>query len=132
MEIYVFGNPDHPQDNLALIVSEKLNDIPGVSFRPIDPNAELPLPRNKVIFIMDTVLGINQVELITEKDLDKILLSPRTTAHDYDLGFQLKYLTKIGRLNKINIIGLPLSGKVDYDLIHLILRKLVAQDIQGS
>jgi hypothetical protein len=132
MKIFVFGNQDHPQDNLVFKVSKNLSDFPAVSFEFINPNADLPIPPDNILFLLDTVMGINQVTLLTEKDLDKLLLSPRTTTHDYDLGFQLKYLTKIGRLSKIFIIGLPFEGTVDYDLIHSILRKLVAQDIQGS
>lgn len=132
MKILVFGNPDERQDNLALKVSEKLRDLTHISFQVISPNSDIPLPENMDLYIIDTVMGIDKVTLITEKDLENIILSPRTTAHDYDLGFQLKYLTKIGKIKKIFIIGLPINGKVDYDLIHLILRKLVAQDIQGS
>ena len=132
MKMYVFGNPDHPSDSLALKVSKKLNKFPGILFEFINPNADIPISSDKQINILDSVMGIEKVTLFSEKDIDKLILSPRTTAHDYDLGFQLKYLTKIGRLKKVNIIGLPMMGKVDYDLIHLILRKLVAQDIQGS
>ena len=61
-----------------------------------------------------------------------IVLPPRNSVHDFDLGFQLKYLKKLGKLGKVTIIGLPQSGNVDYDSIQSILRKLVAQDIQGS
>ncbi len=132
MNILVFGNQDHPDDNLAFKVSEKLSGLANISFQVINPNSDIPLPDNKKIYLIDTVVGIDNVTLITENDLNKILLSPRTTAHDYDLGFQLKYLTKIGKIKKVFIIGLPISGNVDYDLIHLILRKLVAQDMQGS
>ena len=131
MTIFVFGNQDHFEDSLALLVSKKIN-IPDISFEIIPPNDDLPTPDSKSVTILDTVYGIDKITLITEKDLDKIIPSPRTTAHDYDLSFQLKYLLKLGKLEKINIIGLPYEGSVDYDLIHSILRKLVAQDIQGS
>jgi hypothetical protein len=52
--------------------------------------------------------------------------------HDFDLGFQLKYLQKIGKLGEVTIIGLPINKTPDYLRIQSILRKLVAQDIQGS
>ena len=132
MNILVFGNPDYPQDNVAIEVSEKLSDIPSISFQYINPNSDLPVSENKCIYILDTVMGINTITLFTDKDIDKLVLSPRTTTHDYDLGFQLKYLSKIGRLKSVHIIGLPYKGKVDYVLVRSILRKLVAQDIQGS
>ena len=62
----------------------------------------------------------------------RIVLPPRNSVHDFDLGFQLKYLKKLGKLGKVTIIGLPQTGEIDYDSIHSILRKLVAQDMQGS
>lgn len=132
MNIIVFGNPNHPQDSLALKVSKKLVNFKSVSFQTIDPNGDLPLSPGKGLVILDAVMGIDKVTLFTEKDIGKLVLPPRTSIHDYDLGFQLKYLKKIGRLKNIRIIGLPMNGNVDYDLIHSILRKLVAQDMQGS
>lgn len=132
MEILVFGNRDEHTDDLALKVSYKLASTPKISFKIIEPNSDLPLSKNGTINIIDTVYGIDKVTLITEKNIDQLIPPPRTSAHDYDLGFQLKYLKKLGMINKINIIGLPFSGEIDYDLIHSILRKLVAQDMQGS
>lgn len=132
MNLLVFGNEDHELDDLAILVSQKLQKIDGVNIKVVKPNDDLPVDETKTVFILDTILGIDKVILITEKDLDKFTLSPRNSAHDYDLSFQLKYLTKIGKLKKISIIGLPINRDIDYDLIHSILRKFVAQDIQGS
>ena len=66
--------------------------------------------------------------------LNRLLIPPRGSVHDFDLGFQLKYLRKLGKLGEVRIIGLPKgsSDRVDYRRIHSIFRKLVAQDIQGS
>lgn len=132
MKLFVFGNEDHQQDSLAITVSKKINPIDGVDIILINPNDDLPTDDTKSVYILDLVMGIDKITLITEKDLDKFTLSPRNSAHDYDLGFQLKYLSKIGKLNRISIIGLPENREIDYDLIHSILRKLVAQDMQGS
>lgn len=132
MTIYVFGNEDDQIDSLAPKIATKLGDSAGVIFKFIPPNGDIPTPENKKVNILDTVYGIDKVTLITEKELNKLIPSPRTTAHDYDLSFQLKYLIKIGMLEKVNIIGLPAENEVDYDLIHSIFKKLVAQDIQGS
>jgi hypothetical protein len=132
MKLLVFGNEDHETDNLAIEVSQKLTPIANIELINIKPNGDLLVGESKSVYILDTVLGIEEVTLITESNLDKFILSPRNSAHDYDLGFQLKYLTKIGKLKKITIIGLPANRNIDYDLIHSILRKLVAQDIQGS
>lgn len=132
MKLLVFGNEDHELDNLAFEIIKNITPIPGVEIISVGPNDDLPISDSKIIYIIDTVIGIDNVTLIDESNLDKFVLPPRNSAHDYDLGFQLRYLTKIGKISKINIIGLPSSRNVDYDLIHSILRKLVAQDIQGS
>jgi hypothetical protein len=131
MNLLVFGNPEQAVDNLPFTVIKKIC-IPEIKYSFVQPNDDLHVSREESLFILDTVVGIDKVTLLTEKDLDKLVLPPKTTAHDYDLGFQLKYLKKIGRLKKVFIVGLPMNGKVDYDLLHSILRKLVAQDIQGS
>lgn len=132
MIVYVFGNEDHPQDSLALKAIDKIGKIPELTFQVIPPNDDLPPDINKTISILDVVAGIDKVTLFTEADLDKIIPSPRTTAHDYDLSFQLKYLLKIGKISKMNIIGIPYDKEPDYDLVISILRKLVAQDMHGS
>ena len=132
MTIHVFGNQDLPEDSLAFTVSNKFRDFPGIIFRTIKPNEDLPLPEDKKLYLLDTVMGLDKVSILTEKEIDKLIISSSTTAHDYDLGFQLKYLRKIGKLDKFTIIGLPMNGDLDYDLINSIFKKLVAQDIQGS
>jgi Ni,Fe-hydrogenase maturation factor len=133
MEILVFGNQDVKDDSLAFRVIRRLKNIPGIKFKIINPNEDLPLTDNNHVTILDAVAGINKITLFTEKDLDKFAILPcRTTAHDYDLGFQLKYLKKLKKLKNMTIIGLPMRGQIDYSSLHSILRKLVAQDMQGS
>jgi hypothetical protein len=128
MQVFVFGNIDSPLDNRVFKIIHKFKNV---NFKIIDPNGDLPLTDNPIV-IMDTVANIDQVSLLTENDLDKIVSSPRITAHDYDLGFQLKYLKKIGKLTNYTIIGIPQIGSINYDLLHSIFKKLVAQDMQGS
>ena len=82
--------------------------------------------------ILDTVLGINKVSLIEDQDIEKLVLPPRNSVHDFDLSFQIKYLKKLGKLGKITLIGLPPTGNIDYLRIQSIFKKLVAQDMQGS
>lgn len=133
MKVYLFGNQDLAEDNFALHVAQKLQGkIPEVEFVAIKPNEDLPFADYQHVVLMDVVLGINKTQILKDSDLEKISSSPRNTAHDFDLGFQLKYLKKLGKLGTTTIIGLPLMGKIDYSLIQSILRKLVAQDIQGS
>jgi len=129
MKVYVFGNIDLDFDNKALL---PLQATDRIEFVNVKPNEDLPFYNGEDAVIMDAVEGLTKVKLIQNNQLDKIILAPRTTVHDFDLGFQLKYLKKLGRLGKVTIIGLPMRGKINYNLIHSILRKLVAQDMQGS
>jgi hypothetical protein len=82
--------------------------------------------------ILDTVQGIRDVTLIEGDEIERFVMSPRGTAHDFDLAFQLRYLRKLGKLGDVTVIGVPQEGGVDYLRIQSILRKLVAQDMQGS
>jgi hypothetical protein len=51
--------------------------------------------------LLDTIQGLEDVTLILNKDLDKLVVSKSSSVHDYDLGFQLKYLQKLGKLGKL-------------------------------
>lgn len=131
MRVYVFGNRDLHSDNSALNASNQMKEIfKEIDFIEVKPNQDLPFKENENVVIMDTVDKLKSVEVIT--DLDNVKLSPSSTVHDFDLGFQLKYLKKIGKIGSVTIIGVPREGGADYFLIHSILRKLVAQDIHGS
>ncbi|GIW69916.1 MAG: hypothetical protein KatS3mg101_0663 [Patescibacteria group bacterium] len=133
MNVYVFGNRDSDLDNRAFEIADKLSKRNNdVRFIEIKPNQDL-IPNNKEnIIILDTIYNIKTIKVLNENDIDKIITAPRTSVHDFDLAFQLKYLKKIGKLGKVTIIGIPQKGRVDYRRIQSILRKLVAQDMQGS
>jgi len=133
MKIYVFGNEDLEFDNKAIKTAKALeNTLEHCEFIYVKPNQDLPFSNEKSVVILDTVVGIEDVTLINDDQIQNISLEKRTTAHDFDLGFQLKYLKKIGKLGKVTIVGLPMARDIDYLRIQSILRKLVAQDIQGS
>ncbi len=120
-------------DNNALNVVNELRDsLPDIEFVTIKPNEDLPFAGEETVVIMDVVEGIEDIKVFDNKDLDKLVLPSRTSVHDFDLGFQLKYLRKLGKLGKVIIIGIPMRKEVDYSSIQLILRKLVAHDMQGS
>ncbi len=128
--IYFLGNEDVEIDNQATNVLKHLKPINDTIYVHIKPNDDIP--SEDFLIIVDTVVGIDKIVQITEENLSQFTLPPRTSAHDYDLGFQLRYLHKIGKVKHFTIIGIPPSSSPDYDLIHSILRKLVAHDIQGS
>ena len=137
MIVYVFGNPDASIDKGAFIAVDKLkinypNFYKSVEFRVVKPNADLPFDTGENVILLDVVQGINKVELIANNQIDYLTTSPRTSVHDFDLGFQLKYLKKLGKIGRVTIIGIPAQGEPDYKRIHSILRKLVAQDMHGS
>lgn len=127
MKVFVLGNADLSIDNRVFGVIKRIKNI---DWQVIEINQDIPVGDN--LIMMDTVSGIKKVTLFDEKIIDKLVGWGRITAHDYDLGFQLKYLQKIGKLKKVTIIGIPQAGEIDYDLIQSIFKKLVAQDIHGS
>ena len=133
MKVYVFGNLEVPQDGRALEVAQRLRGaVPGVWFVSVEPNEDLPFVDEESVVILDTVVGLEGVSLIPDCEIEPLTLPPRGTVHDFDLAFQLKYLKKIGRLGEVHLVGIPREGDVDYLLVRSILRKLVAQDMQGS
>jgi Ni,Fe-hydrogenase maturation factor len=131
MRVYVFGNEYVAEDKRAIEVARRLeNTIEGISFVVVSPNEEVPFIEERRVVILDTVQGINGVELI--EGVDGVILSPRSSVHDFDLAFQLRYLKKLGKLGDVTVIGIPQEGELDYLRIRSILRKLVAHDMQGS
>jgi Ni,Fe-hydrogenase maturation factor len=133
MKVYVFGNEDLREDKRAFEVAKKLDGkVKKVEFISVKPNEDVPFIDEKFVVILDAIEGIKSVTKVNDNDLKKLILPPRSSVHDFDLGFQLKYLKKIGKIGKVTIIGLPMRGKIDYFLIQSILRKLVAQEMQGS
>jgi len=133
MKAYVFGNEYVAEDKRAIEVARELQDtVEGISFVFVNPNEDAPFVNERHVVILDTVQGIQDVVLVDGDELDGLLLSPRGSVHDFDLAFQLRYLKKLGKLGEVTLIGIPQEGEVDYLLIRSILRKLVAQDIQGS
>lgn len=131
--VFVFGNEDVPEDSAPLLLCDRLSvDFPMLKFVKVAPNADLPFAGQDSVTIFDTVGGIQTIQVFHEDDLGHLVLSPRTSVHDFDLGFQLKFLMKLGKLRHITLVGLPMRVNIPYDSIHETFRKLVAQDIQGS
>jgi Ni,Fe-hydrogenase maturation factor len=133
MRVYVFGNAYVADDRRAIEVAGELQDtVEGISFAFVDPNEDLPFGDERHVVILDTVQGIQDVALLKGDVIDRLILSPRGSVHDFDLAFQLRYLKKLNKLGEVTIIGVPQEGEVDYLRIQAILRKLVAHDMQGS
>jgi Ni,Fe-hydrogenase maturation factor len=133
VNVYVFGNEYLAQDNRAIEVAGELqNNVKGVSFIFVGPNEDVPFADEPRVVILDTVAEIQDVALLEGDEIDKLVLSPRGSVHDFDLAFQLRYLRKLDKLGRVTVIGIPQEGEVDHLLIKSIFRKLVAHDMQGS
>jgi len=104
MTIYVFGNPDIPEDSLPLRILPRLRlAFPAISFEIKDANEEWDVPEN--LTIIDTTVGIDSIRVF--HDLESFSGAPRVSLHDFDALTQLRYLQKLGKLKKITIIGVP-------------------------
>ena len=110
--IYVLGNPYLKKDNKAVKLAKRLQKgFPEISFVHLDPTEGLPEENIKELIFIDSVVSIDKVTKFN--DLPHFALSPRTTAHDYDLPIVLGLMKKLGKIKKITIIGIPLSGKIN-------------------
>ncbi len=109
MKISVFGNEDLPEDSLPVKLIPKLEkEFPEHEFIHQDPTEDVLPPDEKEWIIIDTVEGIDKVELFD--DVKKIN-SPRwVSLHDYDLAMHLSLIKKLYPDLKIRIIGVPQRG----------------------
>ena len=104
MNIFVIGNEDLAFDSLPLrILPELKKRFAHLNFQIKDPNEEWDT--SKEIIIIDTVKGINKVQVFS--DLKSFTPSPKITLHDFDVLDNLRLLEKIGKLPKIKIVALP-------------------------
>jgi Ni,Fe-hydrogenase maturation factor len=105
--ILVFGNPVVKKDSIPLEIIRDLREkFPEVEFVPFDPNENLEAEGGD-LRIIDTVEGIKKVTLIT--DIDSISTQRIYSMHDFDLGYNLKLLKKLGYVNKVRIFGVPMK-----------------------
>ncbi len=104
MEVWIFGNPDLPEDSLPIrLHSELMKRFPALSFRILDPLDEWQIPDK--LEMIDTVRGIDHVRAFTS--LDEFEGSPHVTMHDFDLGMQLRFLAKLKKLPPFIMYGVP-------------------------
>ena len=124
MKISVFGNPDLAFDNVPLKILPRLRErFPHVEFVVEDPNElDLPSEETKEWLVIDTVEGLPGVR---EVPLEKLIASPRVSAHDFDLGSYLALIHKIRPDLQVRIFGIPMGGEEEriIDELTEILRK---------
>lgn len=106
-KVLVFGNILLKEDSLPLRITPLLQEkVPGWDFVVFDPNEQLE-KEGKDLIILDTVLGVEKVTVFSEKDLERLEMEKRYSAHDFDLGFSLRFLLKLGKIRSVKIIGVP-------------------------
>lgn len=104
MRVFVFGNPDIADDSLPLdILPELKKRLPNMQWQHLDPNEEWDVPTRLVA--IDTVVGIDRVTVF--HNLEKFQSSPNCTLHDFDALAQLRLLQKLGKLQRVTIVGVP-------------------------
>lgn len=109
MKILCFGNEFIEDDALAKKVADILKKESGFDIIKCDSENDLLDYLEEEIVILDVVKGIKGVRVFDENDIDYLDTS-ELSAHDFDLGFQLKILQKIEKIDKLKIIGIPMKG----------------------
>ncbi|MDO8628331.1 MAG: hypothetical protein Q7R56_01095 [Nanoarchaeota archaeon] len=102
--IYILGNPFLQEDSLPhrLLPTLKKN-FPNIIFKELDPTETLP--EQEHLLIIDTVINIKKPCIIT--DVAQLAAQPTYSLHDFDLGFNLQLMKKLGKITTFHIIGLP-------------------------
>jgi Ni,Fe-hydrogenase maturation factor len=135
MKILVFGNPLLQKDNLALKLIPRLRkEFSGnkeIDFVESDSTEDLH-KQGKNLIILDVAMDIKEVEII--EDLNRLATGKVYTMHDFDLSYNLKIFQKLKLIDSVKIIAIPQEMEADeaFDQLQLILKKWVAQDMQGS
>lgn len=120
MHVYVVGNSLVSADNLPIKLLPKLKKaFPRATFNDVDPNENFVPEEGSVI--IDTVEGMSNVQLFT--DLHDFVVTKSVSPHDYDLGFHLLLLFKLGKLKDISIIGIPSEAQTK-DILRIVKRVL--------
>jgi|SRR3989344_4351068 len=105
MKIYVFGNLINNNDHFApSLIPELSRQFPEIQFIHADPT-ENWWQGEKELVILDTVVGIDKVTAFNS--LDAFQKQTMITPHDYDLFMDLQLMMKVGKVNKVKIIGIP-------------------------
>lgn len=105
-EIFIFGNPLIPNDRLPIDLLPALQHrFPKLRFSLRDPNENLE-PIEGELTIIDTAIGIANVEVI--RNLDQLETPTHSCSlHDFDLACNLLLLSKLGELKRVTIFAVP-------------------------
>lgn len=110
-KILVFGNPLVEKDTLPLVLMTKLQrEFPQIEFKEFDAAEDLH-KEGRILYILDSVEGIDNVEIIT--DIDILIVNKIYSVHDFDLAYTLRLLKKMGMIEKVTIFGVPIKMRKD-------------------
>ena len=119
--VLVFGNPYLEDDSLAVDVASQLS-LPGVEFKV---TSELnDLLEEEYDCILDVAYGVPRV--VTIDDPDMLVEHPLMSLHDYDVGFFIKLMRKLGKLEDVSIVAIPAGYDLDLAIVEvssLLMRK---------
>src|SRR3989344_7243094 len=128
-KIYVLGNSLLEEDSLPLRILPELRKIfPRIDFVRTDMTEELPEEGH--LIIIDTVANASEIIILTEKEIDKLQPSPNYSLHDFDLAINLKLMKKMGKLNKLTILGVP--SDMDEEKVVRELKKIISNLLSGN
>lgn len=102
MRILVFGNPYIKEDSLAVEIANELKEF---DFKICVSPEEIM--QEKFDYIMDVVEGIDEIKVFDNLKL----LNPHRmfSLHDFDVTFFLSLMERLGKINKVKIIGIPIG-----------------------
>jgi len=121
VRVYCLGNKYVSQDSIALrFVNQTIGDF---EFKEYNQDVEGD------IMIMDVCKGVKEMIIL---DFDKFLERHPVTAHDFDIGMELKLLQATGQIKKVKVIAIPFDFSYDQVLSNLSSKKWVEQEMQGS
>jgi hypothetical protein len=115
----------------------KLSKIfPKIEFIEADSTETLQ-NHGRDLKILDVAQGISEIKIAKfnkESNMEMFQTDKIFSMHDFDLGYNLKLLKSVGKIDSAEIICLPMRMTEEEALnqVQLILRKWVAHDMQGS
>jgi hypothetical protein len=110
MNVYIFGNVTHSADAAAVRLIPILSArLPAIRFIHADPTEEWFGEDEPSVCIIDTVHGIDRITVFS--DIGGFAATESVTVHDFDLATELTLLTKLGRIGRLTIIGIPVNAE---------------------
>lgn len=105
--VLAFGNEYVKEDKLAkeLVKELKIKDISFFDCEVFDDIFNYI--DYDMVYILDVVKNLKETKLLSIRDLKTKSLY---TMHDFDLAFNLKIMKKLGEIQDIKIIGIPIKG----------------------